>query len=420
MMRRFFILTALLMLLVEGYAQTRAQLEQKRKQKQQEIEQTKKHLQENSSKQKKSLYELQTLGRQIQVRQEIINSAAGEINMLSNEIGYLENNIQKLQASLDAMKKQYAAMVYQAYKNRNLTDQMAFILSAKDFNSSYQHLNYLKQISIYSKKKADEITATQNRLSQRIEELTGVKRTKVEVMQTSETQKKELEVDKKEEAKMLAQLKGKEAQLRKDLKAKEAIIAQLDKAIAAAITKEIEAARKRAAEEAKKNATANTKTDTKADTKKESSFTNRSNTTAGLALSADFEKNKNRLPWPVDNGYIIRPFGVHPHPSIPNVQTQNNGVDIATSKGAAAKSIFKGEVRAVFPVPGMGTAVLISHGNYYSVYCRLQSVNVSVGQQVVVGTPIGAIMLNDDDDKTEMHLEIWKNTEKQDPELWLR
>jgi septal ring factor EnvC (AmiA/AmiB activator) len=397
-------------------AQTRKQLEQKRKQKQEEVEQTKKGLAENNNKQKKSLVELQTLSRQITVRQEIISTAAGEINMLSNEISYLEDNITKLQQKLEAMKKQYAAMVYYAYKNRNQLDKMNFLFAGRTFNDTYQHFNYMQQIGKYSKEKSVEIRETQKRLNSRIDELTGAKRTKEDLIDATVDQKKELEKDKKDEAAVLTSLKGREAQMRKDLKAKEAAIRQLDRAIASAISKEIEEAKKRAAEEErKKNAGAKP-----SETKKESSFTDRSNTAAGLALSADFEKNKNMLPWPVDRGYIIRPFGVHPHPTIPRVQTENNGIDIATSDGATAKAVFKGEVRAVFPVPGMGNAVLISHGNYYSVYCRLQSVNVSVGQQVSVGTVIGTIMKNEEDDKTELHLEIWKGTEKQNPELWLK
>jgi septal ring factor EnvC (AmiA/AmiB activator) len=418
MRRRLYLLLFFMGALSIGQAQTRKQLEQKRKQKQEEIEQTKKFLNENSNKQKKSLVELQTLSRQIKVRQDVISTAAGEIDMLSNEIGYLEENINKLSLNLEAMKKQYAAMVYEAYKNRNMTDKVAFIFSGKNFNESFQHLNYLQQIGMYSKQKAIEITETQKKLESRIEQLTGVKRTKEELFASNTNQKKELEKDKKDEAIMLAGLKGKEAQLRKDLKAKEAIIRQLDRAIAAAITREIEEAKRRAAEEERKKAEGGVATTS--DTKRTSSFADHSNTVAGLALSVDFENNRNKLPWPVDKGYIIRPFGVHPHPTIPHVETDNNGVDIATSEGAIAKSIFKGEVRAVFPVPGMGNAVLISHGNYYSVYCKLQTVNVNVGQKVTIGSPIGVIMRSDDDEKTELHLEIWKGTEKQNPEAWLK
>ena len=131
-----FIVFLLIGFVAQG--QTRKQLEQRRKQKQLEIEQTKNYLKENNNKQKKSLYELQTLARQIKVRQDIISTAAGEIDMLSNEIGYLETSIKKLEESLNALKRQYAAMVYEAYKNRTMTDKMAFVLSGKDFNQTYQ------------------------------------------------------------------------------------------------------------------------------------------------------------------------------------------------------------------------------------------------------------------------------------------
>jgi septal ring factor EnvC (AmiA/AmiB activator) len=420
MVRRIILLWFCVSAFVLAQAQTRKQLEERRKQKQQEIEQTKGYLKENGSKQKKSLYELQTISRQIQVRQEIISTAAGEINLLGTEISYLESSIKKLEDNLEALRKQYGAMIYEAYKNRGMSDKMAFVLSGKSFNENYQRLNYLQQIGKYSKQKALEINATQDKLAQRIAELTGNKRTKQELMNANTSQKKELETDKKTEAQMLAELKGKESQMRKDLTAKETQIKQLDRAIASAIAKEIEEARKRAAEEARKKPEVSTKTtETKTGTKNASSFTH-NNTEAANLLSADFEKNRRRLPWPVDKGYVIRPFGVHPHPTIPNVQTENNGVDIATTDGAAAKSIFKGEVRAIFPVPGMGTAVLVSHGDYYSVYCKLKTVNVAVGNQISVGSVIGIIMKSDDDEKTELHFEIWKNTEKQNPELWLK
>jgi len=420
MKKSIIILIAIFGLCSSSFSQTRKQLEQKRKQKLLEIEQTKNYLKENGTKQKKSLYELQTISRQIEVREEIINTASGEIDLLGSEINYLETNIKKLEETLEALKKQYAVMIYEAYKNRGTNEKIAFVLSGKTFNENYQHLNYLQQIGKFSRKKAEEIIETQNRLSQRMEELTGTKKSKQELLQANSTQKAELESDKKTKSKMLSQLKGKESQMKKDLQVKEAQVKQLDKAIASAIAREIEEAKRKAEEEAKRKASGTAgKGETKSGSKNETYF-NRNNTEAANALSADFEKNRKMLPWPVDKGYIIRPFGVHPHPTIPNVQTENNGVDIATTDGAIAKSIFKGEVRAVFPVPGMGTAVLVSHGDYYSVYCKLRTVNVSVGTKVNIGTAIGVVMKSDDDEKTELHLEIWKNTEKQNPELWLK
>jgi murein hydrolase activator len=139
-------------------------------------------------------------------------------------------------------------------------------------------------------------------------------------------------------------------------------------------------------------------------------------------LSAGFENNKGFLPNPVSGGYICEKFGKVKHP-LYNVYTENFGVDIRTSKGTVAKSIFAGEVSSVFTLPGTGTNVLVNHGTYFTVYSKLENVTVTKGQQIAARQNLGTVRTNEEGN-TQVHLEIWKvgangTPVKLNPEQWI-
>lgn len=145
-------------------------------------------------------------------------------------------------------------------------------------------------------------------------------------------------------------------------------------------------------------------------------------TPAERELTNSFEANKGRLPWPVEKGYIIEHFGKNKHPLF-NITTENYGIDIKTSRGAGARTIFAGEINSVINIPGMGQTVLINHGTFYTVYAKLAKVNVAKGSKVSMKQSIGTI-LTDDEGNTQIHFEIWKvgangQPFKVNPEQWV-
>ena len=125
------------------------------------------------------------------------------------------------------------------------------------------------------------------------------------------------------------------------------------------------------------------------------------------------------MPWPVAKGVISEHFGVHPHPLMKDIDINNNGVDITTNSGALARSVFEGEVKAVVSMPGAGQFVLLRHGEFLTIYSNLKDVYVSVGDKVTTKQNIGSVLLDDDDNKTVMHFEVWKGQTKLNPEDWL-
>ena len=105
------------------------------------------------------------------------------------------------------------------------------------------------------------------------------------------------------------------------------------------------------------------------------------------------------------------------HESVKNVFTNNNGVDIKTEENSAVRAVFNGTVVNSFFLPSTQNSVIVKHGEYYSVYSNLKTVEVLPGQKLDTKQIIGVAYT--DNDLTKVHLEIWKGMEKTNPELWL-
>ena len=141
-------------------------------------------------------------------------------------------------------------------------------------------------------------------------------------------------------------------------------------------------------------------------------------TVVNTKLSNEFASNKGRLPWPVE-GAVVERFGKHQHPVYQNVELpQNNGVTLAVKQGTQAKAVFNGKVTQIVVLPGYNQCVLINHGEYFTLYSKLKSVAVKVGQKVTTGQVVGTVDTIGGEDL--FHFELWKGTTPQNPEGWLR
>jgi septal ring factor EnvC (AmiA/AmiB activator) len=406
-----FMLQFTLMVLAQPL--NKKELEKKRRQKEEEIALTKKIINDTKSKQKKTLSQLRTINKQIKTREELINTVSSELNLLSEQVEQITTDISNIQLDLKRMKEEYARMIFKTYKTRNAYSRLMFIFSAKSFNQAAKRFKYLQQFAAHRRKQVDLINETVKKLEEKREELKQRQEEKYILVSKKEVEKSELKNDQEEETIVLNSLKNKEKQLRKELKEKQAAVKKLNRAIAELIAEEIRKEKERAMKEANAKNTGS-KTDAAGAAKKEMTLT-----PEAIKLSADFTSNRHNLPWPVEKGFVSVGFGEHPHPTLKGVKTVNNGVDISTTEGAKARAMFKGEVRAVFSVPGMQNAVMISHGEYFTVYCNLDEVLLKRGDKVETKQAIGTVYTDQGESKTELHIEIWKGMIKLDPELWL-
>lgn len=218
---------------------------------------------------------------------------------------------------------------------------------------------------------------------------------------SQENEKKSLVSEKSEKEQILGEFQNKEKQLKKELDKKKKDAEKLQLAIQRMIEDEL------------KKAQAKAKVDGKPEPK------TLALTPEAKELSNSFSSNKGKLPWPVIKGIIAEHFGEHPHPSMPSVLVKNNGIDIATSKGSLARAVFDGEVTYIGSIPSYGKIVMVRHGEFLSVYANLSEVYVSPGDKVKTKQNIGNIIYDEDDSKTQIHLEIWKGQTRLDPEEWI-
>jgi len=135
-------------------------------------------------------------------------------------------------------------------------------------------------------------------------------------------------------------------------------------------------------------------------------------------ISNEFNKNSGRLPWPVTKGVITMGYGLQSYPGLRNGQINNKGVDISTEKDAPVLAVFDGKVKSVVVISTNLKAVLIQHGEYFSVYSNLSAVKVKVGEDVSIRQEIGTVGLSPSG-LYDVHLEIWKEKTNLNPEMWL-
>lgn len=411
----------LLLPLNSVFSQSKKELQKQRDELNSQIELTKKLIRDSEKQQKSTTAQVQMLNEQMALREKLLNNINGDIKQIDGEITTKSQDIRKLKSQVAVMKKEYAKMVYNAFRNRSSYDKMMYIFAAQDFHQGYKRMKMTQRYAEARKKQAQIITGTQLEIERNVTQLETDKKEKERLAGKKEQEKKEIEKNKTEQQTKLASLRGEESKLREQQNKQKADRDRLTSKIQEIIAEEI---RK---EEERKRAEAAKKAGTTAAPKNNDAAASGKSTVIELApetklINADFEKNKGLLPWPVSSGIITSRFGRHPHASLAQVEVNNNGMDFTTEDGAYALAVFGGKVTSVFSIAGAGQNVIVTHGSYKTVYSGLSNVTVKVGDTVDVKQKLGTILI--DDDENTLHFEVWKvestGGKAQNPELWLK
>lgn len=420
-MRVLLILVLTVIIAQSTTAQNRSELEKQRSEIQREIEDVKRSLSQTKKNRKESLGQLALLQKKLRLREAAINNINQQINVIQGSINQSRNEISRLKKELDTLKVQYEKSVVYAYKNRSNYDFLNFIFSAASFNDALKRVEYLKSYRSYREQQASNINNTQTLLQKKIGTLELTRKEQSEVLTKQQKEKMVLVEEKKEKDVVVSKLKSREKELSKELSAKQKADNKLRASIKAAIDREIRLARQKALEEEKRKKAENpevAKTTTTA--KKEDVTKSRSvfdDVPGGEIISDNFEKNRGKLPWPVDRGHIKIGYGTY---SIPETKLKGNnpGLTLETEEGSSVKAIFDGDVISVFDVDGESN-VIVRHGKYFTTYGRLSSTSVSKGQKIKTGQVVGKASSNEDGNG-EIEFLIMEENRKLDPALWIK
>lgn len=378
-----------------GFAQSVTELQKKKQDAAKEIKYTSRLLKDAQKNERSSLSRLRLINNKIKQRNTIISSINNEIDVYQK---FIENNsmvIAMLKADVELIKVEYAELIRSAYRNRNGTDKILFLLSAENFNQAYRRYLYMKQYASYRVNQAEIIGVIQLVLNNSVTKLEQQKATKQFLIEETQKEAQELDKEKLQQNSEVNKLKNKQRNLHRKLKEQQVVEQQLEREIQQIVE-----------EEARKN---------------------RASGGSGFALTPEqqlvgdnFAQNKKRLPWPVERGIITEHFGMHQHPVLSNVQIRNNGLNIATEIGSKVRAVFNGEVSRVFGISGGNTAVIIRHGKYLTVYSNLREVVVKKGDKVSTKQNIGTIYSDKNDrDKSILKFQIWYESQKLNPEDWI-
>lgn len=370
------------------------QLESKRKKLESEIEFTNQLIGKTQKNKNATVGELRLINKKIDQRDELVLTLNKELNYINNQINSTEKSINSLNDELANLKADYAKVVYFAYKHKTSYNKLIFLFSAADLNQAYQRLRYLDQVSEYIQREAKNIKNKEKVQSAELELLNKQKVEKKELLNKESVQLAALEKEKDSKTTMVASLSKQEKQLKSDLKTKQKEEARLQRQIKEIIAREIKSSSKAA------------------------EGTGYQLTPEEILLSESFVSNKGNLPWPAERGIVSETFGVHQHPVLKNVKTQNNGINIITSPDIQARAVFSGKVVSITTITSSNIAVIIKHGEYFSVYSNLDQVFVVQGEQVGTKQILGNIHTNLQG-KTELHFEVWRGKEIQNPKYWI-
>lgn len=380
------------------WGQTKKELQAKRSKLLQQISVTSDLIKKNQSDRDLTLTEIQTINKQIKLRQDLINNIDAEKRYVEKKIKENHEVVKDLEESLENLKDEYSQLVYLAYKNRNTNDQMMYLFASESFYQAIRRMQFLKDMTAYRKEQGELIIDTKASITKKLAQLEDQKKEKEVLLQEAVAAKREVDKDLKLKEEALAKMAENQEELTAQLDKQKKESKKLQSAIKKLIEAEIAASRP-------KTESTNVYTATPEEKLK----------------SSYFSKNKGKLPWPVLKGVIVGKFGTHPHASMRNVEVTNNGIDIATDKNALVRSMFGGEVSGIISIPGAGQAVVIKHGEYRAVYSNLLEVMVEKGQNVETKEDIGVLMT--DGNQSVAHLEIWKITKngmvKEDPASWI-
>ena len=388
------------------FSQTRKQLEAQRKKLNKEIVQVNNLLFSVKKKEKNALDALKDIDKKIAVRARLISIINAEALLLSKEITANQLSVKKLEAKLKALKADYAEMIFKSYKSKSQQSRMMFLLSSQNFYQAYKRLEYMKQYTSFRQKQGEEILVKTNEVKAINDSLLVQKRLKDTLVLSEKNQKEEIEADKKEYEQLITTIKKKESSYKKELQNKIKEEASVTKKIDKIIRDEIARANRIAKEKLK--------TESKKVVKNEFILS-----PEAKALAANFELNKGKLPWPVDQGIVVRKFGQQKHPTFPGITINGTGLHIVTKQGNNALAIFNGSVLNVLVTAQGKKNVLIQHGNYISSYNNLQSSSLKKGDFVTTGQKIGQIFTDKVSNKTKLIFVLFKNTTRLNPADWI-
>ena len=435
-------------------SKTLQRLEQERKQLLRSIEASDKKLQQLRRDTRNEEQTLRTVKEQVEQRRQVVAVLGNEVSGLQARIDTLSGHIGRLHRREGALLLRYRAALMQLQRIDTHIDPVLFVLSSQNPAEARERQRFLSRYSKAVREASVALRTTRAEIEATKAEVGRTHSEKEQLLSLREAEKKKLEAEEQQRAAQVKDLQGKQQVLAQDLSKQKQKAEDLDRKIQAQVEAEILAAQRRAAELQRRREEARRRRQAQRTQPTPPANTGRSGRDKGTtptppppppaddepeerraatpggyamdanerALASSFAQNKGRLPAPIRGSYsILRTFGVHQHSEHNRVQVNSSGVDFGVNGDSRAYAVFSGVVSRVFVIPGYGTAVILRHGNYLTVYANLSSVAVSTGSRVSTGQSIGSVGASPDGSSGRLlHFQLWHERTKLNPLAWIK
>lgn len=380
---------------------SRAEYEKQQRDLQKQIAATEKMISENDQSVVAQNRDIQLRKDEIGKRQALMRAMELEIEVIREEEDSLTRVIKRLTHDYQGKQEKFTAAVKHIFKWRSGYDAWMFVISADDFITSLRRARYLGEYSAWRKRQAVELE--QQRLAtesvrQRLE-LTRSERE--ELKGSLEKERQNLAAKQKLQEEAVAKLKKRNKELKGELASAQKKQREIQKMIQQLIEEErkkAEAARKKAGDGGKESGSS-----------KDPALTYYSPAEVAQ-LTGSFRQNKGKMPYPVDSNYA---FLSH------YTADGNYSINLSTSVGAHACAVFEGTVSRVVRSSEDYT-IIITHGEYMSVYSNLSAAHVKEGEKVKMRQSIGVVKADIDNRRAQLMFWIYGKNDAENPESWLK
>ena len=381
-----------------GQTSEQKALEAKRERLQKEIKEMNRLLFAEKKEKGNVLEQMDALDRRINIKQELIRVTNQQSNLLNRQINSNVRSIGKLREDLELLKKDYAQLIQKSYQNKSQENRLMFLLSSQNFFQAFKRLQYMKQYAKFRKKQGEDIVTKTEELTRLNTDLVAQRKVKDELLAENRRVKNQLFKEITSQKDLLKSIRQNESKYAAAIDEKKRETRRINREIEALIKAAIASTNKKSGS---------------------SSSAKFALTPEAKLIANNFSANKGKLIWPVEKGIKSQGFGVYADKVYPGIKHENNGVTIATDKGAQARAIFEGEVITIFTNKMGVKGVYLRHGNYISMYYNLAKIYVQKGDKVAAKESLGEIYTNRFNGTTSLKFYLYQDTKKLNPENWI-
>ncbi len=356
-------------------AQDREQLEQERMQVIESIEATDDLIASSEADRQKGIATLVALRGQIDQRNTLLNNIKQSISAAEFEIEFNLATLDSLTQRVKSIKDQYAILLRSKYVRRLIGSKWITIFSTSNINKAFLRWNYYRQFDTYRESKIKEIESIQKIVAQKNKEIKKHAIENSALIQEQQQQNSELQKRIEQQNELIKELQKDKTILQSQLLVIKEARESLNQAIESRVINEL----------------------------------------SGVKIGSDRGKSnesnpvivKGKIMLPITNGYIEN-FSI-------SDEDKTSTISLSVAKGARVISIAPGRVVSVKDVSGFGRMIILQHGDYYSVYAKMNNVIVSVGNRVEKNTVLGSV----DSTENKLHFELWKDKVRLDANKWI-